>query len=212
MEDWNLDVPGVIPWRLDASGAHLQLGQLDAAKTHIDAQLTQPGASAARTRGRSLRLLAATGHLQHRTSLLRDAVEMLHASGDQLELGYALADLSGAYHALGDSHRARLTVRRAWRLARECRFDALARVLPDLREAARTDDPDQATAFDALSDAERRVAALAAQGRTNRQIASRLFVTESTVEQHLTRVYRKLQVKRRADLPSSLPADFSNIA
>ncbi|WP_245674898.1 helix-turn-helix transcriptional regulator [Herbidospora cretacea] len=52
-----------------------------------------------------------------------------------------------------------------------------------------------------LSEAERRVATLAAQGQTNRQISGNLFVTVSTVEQHLTRIYRKLGVTRRADLP-----------
>ncbi len=51
-----------------------------------------------------------------------------------------------------------------------------------------------------LTDAEQRVAALAAAGHTNRQIAERLFVTVSTVEQHLTKIYRKLNVRSRAEL------------
>ncbi|MBT2542062.1 helix-turn-helix domain-containing protein [Streptomyces sp. ISL-44] len=51
-----------------------------------------------------------------------------------------------------------------------------------------------------LSRAERRVAVLAAQGCTNQVIAARLFVTASTVEQHLTKVYRKLRVRSRTDL------------
>ena len=55
-----------------------------------------------------------------------------------------------------------------------------------------------------LSEAERRVATLAANGYTNRQIAIRLHVTMSTVEQHLTRVYRKLNISRRTDLPLTL--------
>jgi DNA-binding CsgD family transcriptional regulator/tetratricopeptide (TPR) repeat protein len=61
--------------------------------------------------------------------------------------------------------------------------------------AAEADGPPQ------LSDAELRVAALAAEGHSNREIANRLFITVSTVEQHLTRVYRKLKVRRRTDLP-----------
>lgn len=56
----------------------------------------------------------------------------------------------------------------------------------------------------ALSEAELRVAELAADGLTNREIAGRLFITVSTVEQHLTRVYRKLVVTRRVDLAESL--------
>jgi DNA-binding CsgD family transcriptional regulator len=51
-----------------------------------------------------------------------------------------------------------------------------------------------------LTRAERRVAVLAAGGCTNRAIAARLYVTPSTVEQHLTNVYRKLRVKSRGDL------------
>lgn len=47
---------------------------------------------------------------------------------------------------------------------------------------------------------ERRVATLAAGGHTNRAIAKRLHITVSTVEQHLTRVYRKLCVANRAEL------------
>ncbi|MGB8941063.1 MAG: helix-turn-helix transcriptional regulator, partial [Streptomyces sp.] len=57
---------------------------------------------------------------------------------------------------------------------------------------------------DELSDAELRVATLAARGHTNRQIADKLFITISTVEQHLTRAYRKLAVQRRADLAAKL--------
>lgn len=55
-----------------------------------------------------------------------------------------------------------------------------------------------------LTIAERRVALLAAHGHTNREIAERLFVTPSTVEQHLTRVFRKLHVKQREQLSQEL--------
>lgn len=51
-----------------------------------------------------------------------------------------------------------------------------------------------------LSEAERRVAELAALGHTNREISQTLFITVSTVEQHLTRIYRKLGITRRTDL------------
>ncbi|HET9171567.1 MAG TPA: helix-turn-helix transcriptional regulator, partial [Actinospica sp.] len=55
-----------------------------------------------------------------------------------------------------------------------------------------------------LSDAERRVAVLAAAGHTNRQIAHKLYITVSTVEQHLTKIYRKLSVSRRSELVTRL--------
>ncbi|GAA0961053.1 helix-turn-helix transcriptional regulator [Actinocorallia libanotica] len=53
---------------------------------------------------------------------------------------------------------------------------------------------------DALSAAERRVVRLVRRGLGNREIAEELFVTASTVEQHLTRAYRKLGVRGRAEL------------
>ncbi|MFJ4655608.1 LuxR C-terminal-related transcriptional regulator [Nocardia sp. NPDC088792] len=63
-----------------------------------------------------------------------------------------------------------------------------------------------APAGDPLSPAERRVAELAALGNRNRDIAEALDITTSTVEQHLTRVYRKLAVSRRSELRFALLA------
>ncbi|MCE7003137.1 helix-turn-helix transcriptional regulator [Kibdelosporangium philippinense] len=57
-----------------------------------------------------------------------------------------------------------------------------------------------------LTRAELRVAALAAQGCVNREIAERLYITPSTVEQHLTRVFKKLGITGRDSLPPSLSA------
>ncbi|MFE9492441.1 AAA family ATPase [Streptomyces sp. NPDC006641] len=55
-----------------------------------------------------------------------------------------------------------------------------------------------------LSRAEHKVAQLAQEGLTNREIAEQLGVTPSTVEQHLTRIYRKLGVRGRAELPVAM--------
>jgi DNA-binding CsgD family transcriptional regulator len=55
-----------------------------------------------------------------------------------------------------------------------------------------------------LTEAERRIAALVAEGHTNRDVAAALFLTEHTVETALTRVYRKLGVRSRADLAARL--------
>jgi DNA-binding CsgD family transcriptional regulator len=51
-----------------------------------------------------------------------------------------------------------------------------------------------------LTPAERRVAALVAEGGTNREVAAALFVTERTVASHLSHVYRKLGVRSRTEL------------
>ena len=53
---------------------------------------------------------------------------------------------------------------------------------------------------DRLTEAERRVAALAAEGRTNREIAAELFTGATTVEAHLTRIYSKLGIRSRTEL------------
>jgi len=60
------------------------------------------------------------------------------------------------------------------------------------------------TGLEALTASERRVAELAAQGMTNREIAQALFVTARTVEGHLTHTFQKLDVRSREDLPGVL--------
>src|SRR5204862_3013289 len=57
---------------------------------------------------------------------------------------------------------------------------------------------------DELTPSERRIAELVARGRTNREVAAELFVTVHTVEKALTRVYRKLGVRSRAELARAL--------
>ncbi len=54
--------------------------------------------------------------------------------------------------------------------------------------------------MEGLTAAERRVAVLVAEGRTNREVAAELFLGERTVAGHLTRVYAKLGVRSRTEL------------
>jgi DNA-binding CsgD family transcriptional regulator len=60
------------------------------------------------------------------------------------------------------------------------------------------------TGVDALTPSELRVARLAADGMTNREIAATLFVTTRTVEIHLTHAYQKLDISSREQLPEAL--------
>ena len=55
-----------------------------------------------------------------------------------------------------------------------------------------------------LTPAEHRVAELAARGHGNREIAERLYVTQRTVETHLTHAFQKLDIRSRADLATAL--------
>ena len=64
-------------------------------------------------------------------------------------------------------------------------------------ELARTN---VAPSRDVLTPSERRVAELAASGKTNRDVASALFISPKTVEANLARIYRKLGIKSRAEL------------
>ncbi|MFJ6136243.1 AAA family ATPase [Kitasatospora sp. NPDC092286] len=208
MGQWGLDVPGLVAWRGEAAEAMLQLGDREEARRLLEEQLTMFGQSEPRARGVTMRQFAATCELRQRPALLRKAADILQEAGDRYELARALADLARAYHDLGELRRARLTARRAWMLAEECQARPLTRLLGvefgwsggdrPVRESA------PAVADAVLSDAERRVAELAAHGHTNREIAERLYVTVSTVEQHLTRAYRKLRVSSRGDLPTAM--------
>ena len=60
------------------------------------------------------------------------------------------------------------------------------------------------TGLDALTASERRIAELASQGLTNREIAQTLFITTRTVEGHLTSVFRKLRLDSRSELDAAL--------
>ncbi|MFF0572535.1 helix-turn-helix transcriptional regulator [Streptosporangium saharense] len=206
MGRWGLDVPGLVAWRGDAAEAMIQLGDQDEARRLLEEQLGMSGPAAPRAWGMAMRQLAATYELRQRPALLRKSADILQEAGDRYELARALSDLARAYHDLGELRRARLTARRAWTLATKCQAQPLTRLLgakfdwngaePTLQEPGAADG--------ILSDAERRVAELAAHGYTNREIAKRLYVTVSTVEQHLTRAYRKLHVTSRADLPTAM--------
>jgi DNA-binding NarL/FixJ family response regulator len=58
--------------------------------------------------------------------------------------------------------------------------------------------------LESLTPSERRVAQMAAEGPTNREIAQALFVTPKTVQVHLSSVYRKLGIRSRTQLPDAL--------
>lgn len=89
--------------------------------------------------------------------------------------------------------------------AHACGADALAETAADeLRASGARPRRRAVTGVDALTPSERRVAGLAGDGLTNREIAQQLFVTMATVETHLTRVYRKLDLAGREGIVAAL--------
>ncbi|WP_214416978.1 helix-turn-helix transcriptional regulator [Sphaerisporangium fuscum] len=206
MGRWDLDVPWLIPWRTEAAEACLRLGRPDQARRLVEDQIRRCGNGAPRVHGIAMRLLAAISEPRHRPMLLRQAGDLLQAGGDRYELARVLVDLTEAFHALGEYRRAGMIGGRARAVAQECHAEPLARTLSRNSDTAAAPPAasDTADVTAVLSDAERRVAVLAAAGYTNREIADKLYVTVSTVEQHLTRTYRKLDITSRAELPSTL--------
>lgn len=214
MRGWGLDMPEFVPWRTSAAEAWLCLNNQDQAKRLVFDQLARLGTDGSRARGMSLRLLAVGTRASRRLQLLTEAVDIFESCGDRFEFARALAELGQAQHALGEHKRARMLLRRAWHVAKTCDAAPLCRAV--LREpmagALTVPQSESSAGIDSLTGAERRVAALAVAGYTNREIATKLFITASTVEQHLTRVYRKLNVKYRRDLPTDLHADLATSA
>ncbi|MDY0815327.1 helix-turn-helix transcriptional regulator [Kitasatospora purpeofusca] len=183
-----------------------------------------------RIRGLALRIRAAAGGPAERTELLERAVVLLEEAGAESELAAALGELSEAHQHDGDPGRARRADRRVRRTPALAVVPVrppapvpapvsslpvsllpvgavpsagagalLGASLPGAGPLPVAVPASEGTAG-GLSEAEGRVAELAARGLSNRDIARKLYITVSTVEQHLTRVYRKLGVRRRVDL------------
>ncbi|WP_040809648.1 helix-turn-helix transcriptional regulator [Nocardia concava] len=207
MDEWGMDFPWLAPWRNDLAAATLEAGQQWQAQNFANRHLEAiGGAEQHHTGGVSLRILAATSDPLRRVTLLRRSAALARTGGDELELATVLADLGDAYRGLGEVDRARPPLREAARLAESCGSEALlVRLRVDPAPGAAEAGPREG-GFEALSPAERRVAELAALGNRNRDIADVLGITPSTVEQHLTRVYRKLAVARRSELRFALAA------
>ncbi|GAA4617166.1 AAA family ATPase [Saccharopolyspora hordei] len=204
--DWGLAQSGLVPWRIDAAEAWLLLGNTDEAKRLLYDELAQAGTENSRSRGTALRLVAEINPPRRRPQLLGEALDLLEQVGDRYEQARVLAGLGRAHHELKDNRRARRMFSRAWHLANACGAAALCDELLSAGGQVATSTA-AASADDRaaqLTESERRVASLAVMGYTNREIAEKLFVTASTVEQHLTRVFRKLGVKRREHLPVDL--------
>jgi DNA-binding CsgD family transcriptional regulator len=137
--------------------------------------------------------------------LLAEAVDALAGSPAALEHARALTDLGAALRRAGHRSDAREPLRRGLERAQRCNATALVeRAHSELLATGARPRRVAVSGPDALTASERRVAGMAAEGLTNRAIAQALFVTEKTIEWHLSQAYRKLDITSRSELLRAL--------
>jgi DNA-binding NarL/FixJ family response regulator len=201
--------PVVAGWRIEASEALTRLGdrataaRLAREQLELAERVGTPG-----SRGAALRALARTAPETERLSLLARAVDLLATSPAKLEHTRALLDLGAALRRANRRADAREPLRRALHTARRGGMRLLAgRAAEELRASGARPRRDVLSGADALTAAEHRVATLAAAGYSNREIAERLYVTQRTVETHLTHAFQKLSIANRNELTAHISAD-----
>ncbi|MGW7367632.1 ATP-binding protein [Streptomyces sp. NPDC054841] len=197
---------GVLPWRSEAALAHAALGERDAAMA-----LAREDLALARFwgvpdfEGPALRAVGLVTGGTEGFTMLRDAVEILEGTAARYSYAQALADCGAHARRAGDLPAARIHLQQAVSVAHQIGATVVAEgAMAELRALG---DRPRTRAFqgvDSLTPTERRVAGLAAQGMTNRDIAQHLFVGLRTVEVHLTNAYRKLDIDGRPGLAEAL--------
>jgi DNA-binding CsgD family transcriptional regulator len=155
--------------------------------------------------GRSLRAAAAVIGGDDGQALLREAVLVLEHSSARLELAHALADLAAQLNRSGQRREGRDAARGAVKLAGQCGALALAeRAMAELHAGPGRPARMELTGPSALTAAEWRVCRQVAGGQANREVAQALFVTEKTVERHLSSAYQKLGIRSRFQLAAAI--------
>ena len=199
--------PAWLPWRSRRAQVLERLGNHQEALALATEELDAARAwGAPRALGRALRVL---GELRDNDALelLQEAVEVLEGSTAQLEQARALAALGRALRLARRPTDAREPLRRALQGASVCEAAPLVELVRgELHATGARPRSDALSGVGALTPSERRIAALAAAGQTNRGIAQELYVTPKTVEVHLSNVYRKLSIRSRRELPTVLAA------
>ncbi|HEX5589331.1 MAG TPA: AAA family ATPase [Candidatus Limnocylindrales bacterium] len=197
--------PRYAPWRslkaqaLDRLGRQDEAIELAAEELEIARGWGSPG-----TVGRSLRVL---GTIERDDGLdhLEAACALLEHAPARLERAKALAALGGALRRARRPTDAREPLRKALELAEIAGATALVeRTRAEIYATGARPRTAALHGVAALTASERRVADLAADGLSNRDIAQSLYVTPKTVEVHLSSAYRKLGVGSRRGLPHAL--------
>ncbi len=197
--------PGVVAWVADWAVALVELGRIDEAEAALD-WLGHKAEVLERTwvlglvaRGRS-HAAAARGDVDHAIELANKSIELLTDPPNPFEVARSRLHLGLLHRRRRMRRAAAAEFEQALVFFEGARYDVLAaRTQADLDRAvgARVDPL-------ALTATEQRVAQLAADGLTNSEIAAGMNVSGKTVEAHLSKVFRKLKVRRRVDLPRAL--------
>jgi len=203
-EGWGVANPIASRWRSRAALAHLALGERDEARD-LAAEDLELARRWGTSRGVGMALRASALVEAAPVDRLREAVDVLAGSPARLEHARALVDLGAAMRRDNRRAEARGALEEGRDLAERCGAAALADVARTelLAAGGRSSDP-YGEGLAQLTVSERRVAELAAEGRSNPEIAQALFVTRKTVETHLGHVYRKLDIAGRRELPLAL--------
>jgi DNA-binding CsgD family transcriptional regulator len=194
--------PAMLPWRSAAALSLSKLGRGEEARELAADELGRAESfGAPRAIGIALRANALVGPPADRPDGLAAALHVLASSPARLEHARVLLDLGASLRAAGQRTTAREPLLEALAVAARCGAKTLerrARVeLAGIGVRPRRSDRSGTAS---LTPSERRVVELAADGGTNREIAQTLFVTEKTVETHLGRAFRKLDISSRRQL------------
>jgi DNA-binding CsgD family transcriptional regulator len=198
--------PALADWRSHAALAHLDLGDRQAARTIAAEEVGLARAwGAPRALGRALRVAGLAEGGTAGIAMLRESHAVLARSPAKLEHAKTLIELGAAVRRTGHRNEARTLLRSGLDLADACGARPLAqRARRDLRVAGARPRRTRMTGPQALTPSEQRVAAMAVDGMTNREIAQALFVTAKTIEAHLSNTYRKLEINSRMQLARAL--------
>jgi DNA-binding CsgD family transcriptional regulator len=197
--------PRWVPWRSLKAQALAMVGRREEAVVLAEEEVELArGWGAPSGLGHSLRVL---GELRGPDGIaeLEEAATLLERSNQRIERARAFAALGAELRRARRPTDAREPLRRALELAEQSGAQALAENVRS--ELYATGARPRTTALDgveSLTERELRVAKLASDGQTNRDIAQTLYVTPKTVEVHLTNAYRKLGIGSRRELPAAL--------
>ena len=193
-------------WRSYSALACARLGDRERARELVEEELEVGWRfGAPEPIGEALRVRALLLAGDEMVDAAREAVEVLAASDLQLAHARALIDLGAALRRGGHRRDARGPLREGLDLANRCGSTLETdRAMDELRAAGARPRRPAVRGVDSLSAQERRIASMATEGLSNREIAEALFLTRRTVEMHLTGAYRKLGVSGRGELAAVL--------